>query len=215
MACRWGLICSADDKARAQHLDKIRRKFIQDQANGVTVPTDFSEDRPWTTCLRALALDDAYWNEQVRYPAAAWTAGGSRGVPMAAAEQVAMAHHPGVKDVGDVLKDESDGTGRKRQSNRDKRLAKMKRIRDDREELHRFRNKTDNDGRAQGQGKSKGKGKTKDQAGTQICFSWANASGQCANVAPGGACLGKVKRAHKCQICLSPSHRNSECPQAA
>ena len=28
----------------------------------------------------------------------------------------------------------------------------------------------------------------------------------------GGECTCKVKRAHKCHICLSPAHRNSECP---
>ena len=211
----WGLICSADDKARAQHLDKIKRKFVQDIANGGNPPSDFSEDKPWTACFRALSMDEGFWDEQVRHPAAAWTASGSKGVPMAAAERLALAHHPGV-DVTDFVKDDNDG--RRRQSNRDRRQARAKRIRDDREELEKFRGKKNRTESRQGQGqgaKGKGRGKSKDQAGVEICYSFANGSGPCGSVSPGAACLQKIKRAHKCQICLSPGHRNADCPQGA
>ena len=61
--------------------------------------------------------------------------------------------------------------------------------------------------------KGSGKGKSKDQAGNQLCFSWGSGgTSLCADVPPGGECKCKVKRTHKCQICLSPAHRNSECP---
>ena len=110
----WGLIYSADDKARAEHIDKIRRSLLRDKSKGKEMPEDFSEQSPWTTCLRLLSQDDAYWDEQVRHPAAAWMASGAKGVPMAAAEQVAMAHHPGVADSMDVPKE--DHEGRKRQT---------------------------------------------------------------------------------------------------
>ena len=211
----WGLIYAADDKARAEHVDKIRRRLLQDQAKGNPLPPDFQEASPWTTCFRLLAQEDAYWDEQVRHPAAAWMASGGRGVPMAAAEQVATAHHPGIADSMDMLKEEFDP--KKRQANRDKRAAKSKRIRDDRGELERLR-ASNNGAQRQGQdqgGKGKSKGKSKDQAGTQICYSFANGVGPCGNVSPGATCLQKTKRARKCQHCLSPSHRNADCPQAA
>ena len=43
----------------------------------------------------------------------------------------------------------------------------------------------------------------------------ASGTGICANGEPGGACLQKIKRSHKCQFCLSPGHRNSDCPKQA
>ena len=66
-----------------------------------------------------------------------------------------------------------------------------------------------------GKGSGKGKTKSKDQAGSPLCFSWASGSGVCAKIAPGGECLGTVKRVHKCRLCLSPSHQDAACPQAA
>ena len=87
-------------------------------------------------------------------------------------------------------------------------MAKAKRQRDDRDELDRLR-RGDNRG---GQQPPKGKGKSKDQTGAQLCYSFANGTGVCGNVSPGAECLQKVKRAHKCQLCLSPGHRNADCP---
>ena len=69
---------------------------------------------------------------------------------------------------------------RRRQANRDKRLAKRKRAQSDREELVRLRNST---GSAKGSslnGKGKVKGSGKDQAKEEICYSWAKGSGPCA-----------------------------------
>eukprot|EP00435_Cladocopium_sp_Y103_P066414 s1794_g28.t1 len=208
----WGLIYQAEDKARAEHLSKIRRKLLVDAKKNLTMPEDWDENNPWTTCFRMLVADESYWNEQVRHPAAAWTASGCRGSPLAPADQIAMAHVPGGNEVMDIDKEEKVD-GKKRQSNRDKRIAKAKRIKADRDELESWRKKG---GASEGAkpDKGKGKGKTKDQAGTPICFSFANGSGICGSVEPGGACLQKVKRAHKCQWCLSPGHRNADCPKA-
>ena len=61
----WGLIAQADDKARAEKLEKIRRNIVLEVAAGAT-PREFTEDEPWTACFRALALDETFWNEQVR-----------------------------------------------------------------------------------------------------------------------------------------------------
>ena len=73
------------------------------------------------------------------------------------------------------------------------------------------RTATRDDGQADGKN-GNGKGKSKDQAGNQLCFSWGSGTGPCADVPAGAECKCKVKRAHKCQICLSPAHRTSECP---
>ena len=86
----WHLIVMADHKGRAERLEKIRMRFMMDEDANRTVPSDWSRDKPWTSCFRALSLDNEYWDEQVRYPAAAWLASGGRGVALAPAEQVAL-----------------------------------------------------------------------------------------------------------------------------
>ena len=99
---------------------------------------------------------------------------------------------------------------RRKQANRDKRLARAKGIRADREELDKSR-KISHGGQAAGASTWKGK----DHAGVQICYSFANGTEPCRTVEPGAACLQAQKRAHKCQHCLSPGHRNSDCPKKA
>ena len=91
----WGLIAQADDKARAEKLEKIRRSIALDIAAGGAPPREYTEAEPWTACFRALALDERFWNEQVRHPAAAWLASGAHGSPKPPAETIAMAHIPG------------------------------------------------------------------------------------------------------------------------
>ena len=48
----WGFICQAEDKARAERLEKIRRQFITDKKMGKSVPDDFKEDDPWPSVFR-------------------------------------------------------------------------------------------------------------------------------------------------------------------
>ena len=91
----WHLVALADDKGRAERLEKIRRKMMIEEDSGRPVPSDWSKDKPWTTCFRTLALDDEFWNEQVRHPAAAWLASGGRGAALAPAEQISVTHIPG------------------------------------------------------------------------------------------------------------------------
>jgi hypothetical protein len=47
-----------------------------------------------------------------------------------------------------------------------------------------------------------------------LCFSWASGSGVCGDLPPGADCKGPVKRAHKCRKCLSPAHKDADCPKA-
>ena len=209
----WHLIVMADDKGRAERLEKIRRRMLMDEEAGRQVPADWNKDKPWTSCFRALSLDNEYWDEQVRHPAAAWLVSGGRGVALAPAEQVALSHLPGGLEAMEVEKEEG-GDSRRKQSNKDKRVARSKRIRAEREELDKLR-KLNHGGQAAGSGKAKGKGKSKDQAGQQICYSFASGTGPCGSVEPGAACVQAQKRAHKCQYCLSPGHRNGDCPKKA
>ena len=178
----WGLKALAEDTARAEKLDKIRRRFQQDNRAGRTLPSDWLEDSPWNAWFRALAADQEYWNEQVRHPAAAWMVSGGKGVAMAPAEQAALAHTPGGSELLDLEAD-LKVDNRRKQSNRDERAAKQRRIKAEREELEIFRKRgTSADARGGGQDKGKGKGKSKDQAGTQICYSCANGTGSCGSV---------------------------------
>ncbi len=107
-----------------------------------------------------------------------------------------------------MIEKESDPV-KKKQANRERRLAKRKRIAEEREELRTLKSQHNP------KGASKGKSKSKDQAGKPLCFSWASGSGVCGKVQPGGECLGTVKRVHKCRLCLSPSHQDAACPQSA
>ena len=189
----WGLIVQADDKARAEKLEKVRRAIALDIAAGGTPPREYTEADPWTACFRTLAL--------------AWMASGAHGSPKPPSEAIAAAHVPGPPAE---RADDDDRADRRRQANRDKRMATRKRWASDREELASLREQrfTKGDG---GKGKSKGKGK--DQAGQEICYSWAKGVGPCAGLAAGSDCKGRVRRVHKCMICFSPGHPNAECPK--
>ena len=213
----WGLIYSAEDSARAERFDKLRRHFTAEAAVGRQVPRDWDPLRPWTCIFGYITKDDAYWSEKVHVPASAWVAAGSRGTPIVATEAAVRAHVPGLQDSVDA---HHEGDGRRKQSNRDKRLAKRKRLQSDLSELHNYRQ-----GRGQNtpggsstkggeKGSGKGKGKSKDQTGAPLCFSWASKTGPCADVAPGGDCLCAVKRVHKCRKCLSPAHQDDACTKA-
>eukprot|EP00439_Symbiodinium_sp_Y106_P048834 s2768_g6.t1 len=210
----WGLICQAEDKARAEKLEKIRRGMLLDEAQGKSMPADWDKKAPWTACWRALVEDEKYWSEQVRHPAVAWTAMGGKGAPKAASELIAATHLPGFVDgIDPPPQPHPEWASRKKQANRDKRQAKKRRLLEDRDELARLRAGPQKAEVPKSDGaKGSSKGKSKDQAGNQLCFSWSTGVGVCADVPPGGECRGKVKRAHKCQICLSPAHRNSDCP---
>ena len=106
---------------------------------------------------------------------------------------------------------QGNSDGRRTQANRDRRQARKRRLAADREELSRHRSTAAGSSKGSGPSKGKGKGKSKDQAGLELCFSWASGKGACAQVPPGGECNSNVKRIHKCRLCLSPSHRDGDC----
>ena len=107
-----------------------------------------------------------------------------------------MAVLPGSVNVETVEKDPE--VSKKKQANRERRLAKRKRIQEEREELRSIK------AGHSAKGGSKGKTKSKDQAGKPLCFSWASGSGVCGKVPPGGERLGAVKRIHMCRLMPQP-----------
>jgi hypothetical protein len=184
-----------------------------DVGNNKSVPADYNEDKPWSVVFRLVAQDEGYWNDQGRHPATAWLASGSKGAPMASSEALALAHFPGLAEGQEPEVASNDKDERRRQANRDKRAAKKRRAQSDREELAKWRS-TPSSGKGAGSGgKGKSKMQGKDQSGEEICFSWAKDNGPCSGLSPGSECKAKVKRAHKCQICLSPGHNNAQCPK--
>ena len=207
----WGLIYAADDLMRAERWEKYRRLFKLDSAHGREVPRDWDPHRPWSCVMFHATKDSLFWNEKVHIPASCWMASGGKGAPTVASEAAVVSHLPGVWRE-DNHNPGNEGGERKKQSNRDKRQAKKRRAQEEREELKRLRGGHPNaDKGGKGASGAKGKGKSKDQSGEPICFSWDSNQGVCADVPPGGACKNAVKRAHKCRICLSPSHRSGEC----
>ena len=139
-----GLICMADDAARAERLEKWRRKLTIESAQGRQVPQDWDQIRPWSCILVQVAGDMEFWADRVHHPAAVTEV--LQGGPEA------EVHHQ---------------TGsRKTQANRDRRLVKKRRWAADREELARHRTSSTNQiskGSGTSKGKGKGGGKSRDQ----------------------------------------------------
>eukprot|EP00434_Breviolum_minutum_P040624 symbB.v1.2.036105.t1/scaffold5010.1/size60825/7 len=167
----WGLVASADDQARAEKMSRLRRSILLDQSVGRQIPRDWDPGAPWSCVLVELTKDVTYWNEKVHIPAAAWLAAGGKGAPVVASESAVMAVLPGSVNVETVEKEPD--VSRKKQANRERRLAKRKRIQEEREELRVIK------AGQSAKGGSKGKSKSKDQAGKPLCFSWASGSGVC------------------------------------
>eukprot|EP00435_Cladocopium_sp_Y103_P054346 s2661_g17.t1 len=59
----WSLIYTADDSARAERLEKIRRHLVIEAARGRQVPQDSDERHPWSCVFMELTKDTAYWVE--------------------------------------------------------------------------------------------------------------------------------------------------------
>ena len=194
-------------------MERTRRRLTIEAAQGRQGPRDWDANRPWLCILILLGADTEFWTERVHHPAAAWTASGGRGAPIVATEVAVLETIEGGDKAlaGDHESNRGVPDSKCTQSNRDKRLAKRKRLAADREELGRYRSSAASSSKGQPMTKGKCKGKSKDQSGLELCYSWASGKVHSAEVPPGGECRGPVKRIHTCRICLSPSHRDSDC----
>lgn len=117
----WGLIALADDKGRAERLEKIRRNIMVDLQAGRAAPVDWDEANPWSVCFKIFSKDENFWSEHVRHPASAWLAAGGRGAPVAPSDVIALTHLAGGAEAVTVLKEEIP---ERKQSSRDKRMAR-------------------------------------------------------------------------------------------
>ena len=214
----WGLIYAADDLARSEKMNKVRRRLSIDAALGRPTPTNWDPTQPWNAVFTEMVAETGFWAERIHHPAAAWVAAGGKGVSVVASEGAILGTVPGGHLLlSNETEEQTVSPGKRTQANRDRRQAKKKRMAAEREELATLR-KGSAGGKGRGgkdgpKGRGKG-GKSKDQAGNELCFSWASNSGPCAGLSPGADCKCTVKRSHKCRICLSPSHRDDQCTSA-
>eukprot|EP00435_Cladocopium_sp_Y103_P072900 s399_g41.t1 len=154
----WGLVMVADDTARAERLEKLRRHLIIEASRGRQVPLGWDESDPWSTVFTQLVKDEGYWNDRVHHPATAWLAMGARGVPTVATEAAVLSHLPGSEDLQDHGGGETDiAKNRKRQANQDKRRAQKRRKQAQRDELLRLRGQAAKSENTKGKGGGKGK----------------------------------------------------------
>ncbi|CAJ1436241.1 unnamed protein product [Effrenium voratum] len=68
----WHLIVQADDRARSEHLTRLKLRVTVGRSLGLDQPKHYSDDNPWQTLFRVLIDDDRYWSDQVYTPATAW-----------------------------------------------------------------------------------------------------------------------------------------------
>ena len=208
----WGLIYSADDTARAEKLEKIKRHLTFEASVGRQVPQDWD---PGTMVHCVHGVDQGYHLLVGASPSSS-SCLDCRGFERSPnGSDGAGGDKPLTRRRRSSGKRGGCGPRQwKRQANRDKRAAVKKRRLQEREELRNLRQSQSSGGAPNGKGKSKGKGggKSKDQSGAAICFSWASGSGPCGKLPPGAECAGQVKRVHKCRKCLSPSHQDDSCP---
>eukprot|EP00972_Heterocapsa_arctica_P019417 2865257-Heterocapsa_arctica.AAC.1 len=76
-------------------MERIRRRTASSVSAGHPWPPDWDPERPWTAVFRLAAEDTTFWDEQVRQPAAASVASGSRGHPSTPEEDMARVRLPG------------------------------------------------------------------------------------------------------------------------
>ena len=116
------MIYLADDAARAERLEKVRRRLTIESAQQRQVPRDWDPLRPWSCVFLQLSQDMEYWADRVHHPAAAWTATGGRGLPVVASEAAVLeVIQGGQKALGaEAEHATSHADPRRTQSNRDK-----------------------------------------------------------------------------------------------
>ena len=70
----WHLLVVAEDRCRAEHFPRLRRKLTEDHDHGLE--PRFQPGRPWERVFRVAAHDKEYWDEHVRDPAISFMASG-------------------------------------------------------------------------------------------------------------------------------------------
>ncbi|CAE7832753.1 RE2 [Symbiodinium sp. CCMP2592] len=165
----WHLVVLADEKARGEKWARLRLKISADLAAGKGPPELWDPHRPWVSALHLLVNDTAFWEDQVRSPANAWVASGGRGAPRTPEETYSASQASG--------SDLDPSTAIRKRTSKEKRQAKKQRVQAEKEELKVLRAAATGKGKLDGKGDKGGGLKFKDQAGSDLCFSWDSAKG--------------------------------------
>ncbi len=190
----WGLVCRAEDRCRAEHLVRVRRRMAVAHEAGLC--PSFKPGAPWDSVFLAAAGDESFWNREVRHPALHVLAQHNRVGEQAVAAAAAIADgREGAKRFAGIQQP-GDGGGRKRRRPEEdvehsptSQSQPVKAHADKRQEHP----------------KKFGKLYGTTREGTAICFKYQR--GKCAeDVCP-------AQRAHVCQGCLGP-HPYNKCPAA-
>ena len=186
----WHLCCKAEDRCRAEHFPRLKRQLMK--TNPATT---------WSDVFIAAARDDGYWDREVRRPALAFVARGSRGSP------------PEARKDDDLTGLKAKVTSTPAPAAEGASPSKRKRQRQ-KEELNELRAKAAKNDASGGSSKSPrggasarkdNKGRfvtTKD--GLAVCFKFNSDTG-CPDPCPNG-------RSHSCQTCLG-EHSSAQCPK--
>jgi hypothetical protein len=185
----WHLCVVAEDRCRAEHVARLKRKAEDDHILGL-MPR-FDPNCPWDTVLRLAAQDRGYWDECVREPALKFIASGSK-----------RAGQPTGSLTGEIRTNEG-GPPRKKT-----KREKSRGVGGGRPSAPPPPNNSHGSyrkGKKGNQGKgNKGGGKlSSTREGNPICYSWNN--GGCDQVCSKGF-------AHVCQVCLG-GHRALDHPR--
>ena len=209
----WGLICRAEDRCRAEHFARLRRKAEADRVRGVV--SDYDPVRPWNFCFAQAAADDKFWNREVRNPAIHVIAQTSKGA----------GHAGAAVEVAEAEADLSTGGTSKRAPKRARDMQKMAELE---AEVKRLRlagappvpappgkfgggssvstaegGRPEKKTQAGGHPRMRGELYATTRDGTEVCFAFGR--GKCQAVCPNN-------RAHVCQLCLQ-AHPMQKCPQ--
>ena len=180
----WHLCQRAEDRCRAEHFPRLARRLKE----------KLGQEPTWSEVFVEAAEDDRYWDREVRRPALAFLARGSR--PSAPLQQME-------EQLEDVVR--ASGGDVKSRNQRKAETAKRRRLAADAPIVQ---PPTSGSGPAKGK-KSENHPKqfkglyVTTEGGQQICFAYAGKT--CSDPCPG-------KRAHVCQICLG-KHKNADCPK--
>lgn len=199
----WYLIMQAEDRCRAEMLERHRRTLTKAAAeNRLPMNLEFNPAQPWVGCFVFAARDQEHWMKHVIRPAQNFLARGGRQMTMEKAENIGVSANA-LEALAGIEQNQSfvpqappARPPRKRRRGQDAEAPPLPSPK-----------KSGKPG-AGGQDSHPRKWGTHyitDQDGTELCFRFAKGK---ANACPEPC---RDKRTHGCQHCLG-NHSNENCP---
>eukprot|EP00435_Cladocopium_sp_Y103_P043693 s1087_g12.t1 len=205
----WSLLVSAEDRARAEHLERARRQLSRALLEGrLPMNLSFSAEQPWVGAFSYVARDLEFWQAEVIIPAQNFLARGGAGKKMS--KELAD-HHDVPPAAREAMENKTRGTVRP-PGQGESRQAKRRRRDRERNDAPSPRDVPVNFGKSGSKGQQSHPKKQNglfvtDREGNQLCFSYAKGEpGSCTEPCQNG-------RIHACQHCLG-LHSNISCPKA-